>query len=248
MNYRILLFLLLFSCTTNNLYKNEKKETFHKGFINSGFALIYHNDLKKNKLVSQSLDNESLLIFQKNLKKDTHVKITNPINNKSIIAIVGSETKYPDFFNSVISSKISKEIELDNKEPYVTIAEINTTSIFIANKSKTFDEEKKVAGKAPVENITIKSIGQKNLKKKTSFKKSNFNYIIKIADLYFEKSAYALKKRILNETKAKNIKISMLSKTTFRVYLGPFNNLASLKKAFDDIRVLDFENIEIIKK
>ena len=42
-------------------------------------------------------------------------------------------------------------------------------------------------------------------------------------------------------------KIDQISNTNFRVYMGPFDNIKSLKKAFDDITPLNFENIEIIK-
>ena len=41
--------------------------------------------------------------------------------------------------------------------------------------------------------------------------------------------------------------IEYISNTNFRVYFGPFNNIKSLKNAFDDITPLNFENIEIIK-
>ena len=39
-------------------------------FSNTGFALIYNDDLYKKKIVSKKLENRDLLIFQKNLKKD----------------------------------------------------------------------------------------------------------------------------------------------------------------------------------
>ena len=45
----------------------------------------------------------------------------------------------------------------------------------------------------------------------------------------------------------KNTKLKTLSETNYRVFLGPFDNLNSLKKAFNDISLLNFENIEIIK-
>ena len=38
-----------------------------------------------------------------------------------------------------------------------------------------------------------------------------------------------------------------LSKTQYRVFLGPFNNINSLQKAFNNVNILEFENIEIIK-
>ena len=42
-------------------------------------------------------------------------------------------------------------------------------------------------------------------------------------------------------------KIKKISDTKYRVYLGPYTDIIALKKAFDDIFKLDFENIEVIK-
>ena len=56
-----------------------------------------------------------------------------------------------------------------------------------------------------------------------------------------------MQKRIIDELKLDNSRINKISNTNFRVYLGPFNNLKSLKNAYDDISPLNFENIEIIK-
>ena len=52
--------------------------------------------------------------------------------------------------------------------------------------------------------------------------------------------------RVKNETFIKNYKIIQLSKTKFRVLLGPFNDINSLKKSFEEIQILNFENIEIL--
>ena len=54
-------------------------------------------------------------------------------------------------------------------------------------------------------------------------------------------------KRIKQETSVNKIKLKKLTETNYRVFLGPFNDLSSLKKAFNDINMLNFENIEIIK-
>ena len=56
-----------------------------------------------------------------------------------------------------------------------------------------------------------------------------------------------MKSRILSETTIKKINVDKLSSTTFRVFIGPYNNLNSLKKSFNAINVLEFDNIEIIK-
>ena len=78
-------------------------------------------------------------------------------------------------------------------------------------------------------------------------KPEKFSYIIKVADFYYEKTAKMMQKRIKDELNLNNSRINKISNTNFRVYLGPYNNLKSLKKAFDDINPLNFENIEIIK-
>ena len=244
MNYKILLiFLFIVSCTVKNEITKIK---FDQSFENSGFALIYSNKLYENKLVSNRIEDRSLVIFQKNLKKNTTVKITNILNGKTLIATVGKKTKYPNFYNSVISKRIASDLEIDEAEPYLSIVEINQNSVFIANKSKTFEEEKKVAEKAPVVEIGIKNLNpdeEVKLNKKTK----DFNYVIKIADFYYLETALLLKKRITEETDIDKVKINELSKTNFRVYLGPYNDLNTLKNIFNKIYVIDFENIEIIK-
>tara|TARA_Y100000590_G_C15453400_1_gene913593 strand:+ start:34 stop:783 length:750 start_codon:yes stop_codon:yes gene_type:complete len=247
MNYRfLLLFVFLFSCTVEKVVDIPKQSQFKKPFSKTGFALIYSEDLNKQKIISKSIDNRSMIIFQKNLKKNTFVKITNLNNDKSIIVSVGGNANYPEFYNAVISQRISDELELNAEQPYVNIKEIHGTSTFIANKAKTFEEERNVAEKAPVDDITIKSIGISDNKKITKKTNNEFSYIIKIADLYFLDSAEQLKNRIKKDTKVKKINIEKMTKTKYRVYLGPFKSLNSLKKSFNDISVLNFENLEIL--
>ena len=53
--------------------------------------------------------------------------------------------------------------------------------------------------------------------------------------------------RIKKETTVNKASVNTLSNTQFRVFLGPFYDINSLQKAFNDINVLEFENIEIIK-
>ena len=249
MNYKKLLVLLLFalnSCsfsTTNT----KQKDNFNKElFKNNGFALIYEDNLYKKKIVNSKLADRELLIFQRNLKKGSVVKITNNLNNKSIIVKVGKNTKYPIFNNAVITKRIAKSIDLDFNEPYVEIIEILNSSSFVAKKAKTFDEEKQVADKAPVDTISINNLKKK---KKISNKaiKNNFSYNLKIADFYFKKTALIMIDRIKDETNIKNPKIRKMSVNKYRVYLGPFDNINSLQNSFNDIRILNFENIEYIK-
>ena len=250
MNYKILIliFLFVYSCTVNTTNNNKIETNVQAEFFsNKGFALVFNNDLKKQKLISRKIDDRSLVIFQKNLKKDTKVKITNLLNNKSILATVGSNSKYPNFYNSVVSKRIFDELELLLTEPYVQIVTVSSNSTFLAKKAKTFDEEKKVADKAPVDGISVSNLSVDKKKVKVETKKKKFSYIIKIADFYYENTANMMQKRIRDELNLNNSKIDKISNTNFRVYFGPYDNLNSLKDAYNDIYPLNFENIEIIK-
>ena len=239
-------FILLNNCTTTTLTKNKISNSLDNPFINKGFSLIYSDKFYDNKIISKKIDERSLVIFQKNLKKNTIVKITNILNNKSIIGTVGGNADYPLFNNAVLSLRIADEIGLNENEPYVEILEVIEDAIFVAKRAKTFEEEKKVANKAPVNNINISdlSIKEKNSKNELSKK---FSYEIKIADFYFNDTASLLVDRIVKETKIKDAKIKKINEKKYRVYAGPFNNINSLQKSFNDIRILKFENIEIIK-
>ena len=53
--------------------------------------------------------------------------------------------------------------------------------------------------------------------------------------------------RIINETNIKNPFIKTISNTKYRVLLGPFNDIKKLEDSFNEIKSLDFENIEILK-
>ena len=239
-------FILLNNCTTTTLTKNKISNSLDNPFINKGFSLIYSDKFYDNKIISKKIDERSLFIFQKNLKKNTIVKITNILNNKSIIGTVGSNADYPLFNNAVLSLRIADEIGLNENEPYVEILEVIEDTIFVAKRAKTFEEEKKVANKAPVNNINISDLNIKEINTKNKLSKK-FSYEIKIADFYFNDTASLLVDRIVKETKIKDAKIKKINEKKYRVYAGPFNNINSLQKSFNDISILEFENIEIIK-
>jgi hypothetical protein len=243
--YIVLLFLLS-NCTTNSLQSNKSIVSQKNLFSNKGFTLVYDVNLYNDKIITKKLDQRSLVIFQKNLRKNSHVKITNILNNKSILATVGKNASYPSFNNSVISTRIANEIDLNLSEPYIEIISIPENSVFFAKRAKTFDEEKNVANKVPVNTISINDLNNKTVKNKKIIK-NRFSYKIKIADFYFNKTALLMIKRIVNETKIKNPKIKKISNKEYRVFLGPFSNINSLQKSFNDVSILGFENLEIIK-
>ena len=223
--------------------KKKNNLRFEKKYKNIGFALIYNENLKDIK----RLDDRSLKIYHKNLKRKSIVKITNPKNGKSLIAEVKSnKVNFSEFYNSIISSRIVEELELNKKEPYIELILVSKNSMFVAKKTKTFDEEKNVAEKVPVEGILIDDLNS-SVKKIEKNEKEVFSYSIKIADFYYKDTAKLMLDRIKNETQVKNSKIIRLSKTKYRVLLGPFDDIKSIKDAFEKIKSLNFENVEILK-
>ena len=241
MNYKNLLLISLFltSCTVQTTQYSENI------FSNRGFVLLYDESLIEKKLLRKPLDDRSLEIVHNTLSKGTKVRIINLLNNKSTNAIVKTKNKNLFFYNSIFSKRIFDELDISLKEPYVEISKIRENKTFIAKKSKTFDEEKKVANKAPVKSISINEIGTP--KSKELDDRRSFNYSIKITEFYFLKNAQELKKRIENETKLKNINIISINDTKHQVLLGPYSNINTLQSAYNSINNLNFENIELIR-
>ncbi len=251
MNFKkIILFFSIIFLSACNQFNNQNKSINYisdQKYGNTGFALIYDDQLKKDKKISKRLDNRSLLIFHNKIKKNSFVKITNPINDKSVIAeVISNNAKFSDFYNSVITKRIAEELSLNLSEPYIDLVLIINNSTFIAKKAKTFDEEKKVAEKAPVDGITIDNLVSHE-KKGNKKNKQQFLYSIKVADFYYKDSAENMIKRIKDETNLQKSVIKKLSKTKYRVLIGPFNDIKKLEDSFNEIKSLNFENIEILK-
>tara|TARA_X000000950_G_scaffold97014_1_gene122564 strand:- start:310 stop:1041 length:732 start_codon:yes stop_codon:yes gene_type:complete len=241
MNYKNLLLVLFFltSCTVQSTQYSENL------FSNKGFVLLYDESLIEKKLLKKPLDERSLEIVHNTLAKGTKVRIINLLNNKSTNATVKIKNKNLFFYNSILSKRIFDELDISIKEPYVEISQIRENKTFIAKKSKTFEEEKKVANKAPVKSISINEIGIPKTKKIDDRK--SFNYSIKITEFYFLKNAKDLEKRIENETPLKNINIISINDTKHQVLLGPYSNINTLQSAYNSINKLNFENIELIR-
>ena len=251
MNYRSLLiifFIFLLGCEQSNLNKDVLNQEIVTKYKNSGFALVYNPVLKKEKKILKKIDNRSLLIFHKSLRKNSFVKITNPVNQKTVIAeVISNNVKFSDFYNSVITSRIADELLLNLNEPYINLVLISQNSTFIAKKTKTFNEEKKIAEKAPIDGIKIDNLGEVNEQKKEPTTEEIFSYSIKIADFYYKDSAKNMSNRIINETNIRNPLIKTISNTKYRVLLGPFNDIKKLEDSFNEIKSLNFENLEILK-
>ena len=79
------------------------------------------------------------------------------------------------------------------------------------------------------------------------YQKKKFSYSIKVADFYYKNTARILLDRIKKETSIKNLKIIELSKTNYRLLIGPFNDIKSLRRNFEKMDLFNFENLEVLK-
>ena len=240
MKYKLfIIIILLYSCTSisTNSYK--------KNSLNSeGFAYIYNNADYKNGLISKQINNDKVLIGHNYLKKGSLIKISNPLNGKNIILKNDVKINYPFFYKIMLTEKIANQLNLNKDMPYIEIEEIRKNKSFIAEKAKTFEEEKQLHDSAPVEKVSINNISKKVIKKTT--KKTKF--IIILGNFYSLKSAKNLKKRLLNETPSfKNKKISIVKKKehNYEVFLGPYNTINMIKNDYIALQEFNFEEIDV---
>ena len=241
-------FFFLSSCADYSMNKTFNKDKINKRYYSSkGFALIYEDSLFVNKIINKKLNNENEHVIHNSLKIGTIVKINNPDNSKTIIAKVYKKSTFPKIFNLVISKKISDFLELDPNNPYIEFNEIKKNKTFVAKKSNTFDEEKNVAGKAPIDDIKVDDLSKKNTKSNKN-KALDKNFFLIINDFYYENSAKNLKNDLIKKTNFKNIYIKKINNNKYRLFSGPFKNFKALKTSYISLNKLGFENLNIYKQ
>ena len=177
-------------------------------YSSKGFALIYEDKFFESNIVDKKLNNNKDYVLHSFLKDDTLLSISNPINSKSLTAKVKKTISYPSIYNIVITKKMADNLDLDIDNPYVEVLTIKKNDKFIAKEASIFEEEKKVANKAPVTMIDINDLSVSA--SKIEVKKKKPLYIINIAEFYFLESAEMTKIRFEKEANLKNIKIKKI--------------------------------------
>jgi len=244
--FLVILVLFIYSCAE---YKNIKNTSNvqRQYFSSNGFVLIYDESLFKDKIVSKKIDNTKIYVLHKMLKVNTKIRITNPNNQKFIETKIYKRANYPSIFNAVISKEISSLLELDNDNPYVEIIEIKKNKTFVAKKSNTYEEEKNVANKVPVDEVKMDDITiEKDVSKAKIIEKKKF--ILVISDFYYLNSANNLKNDLVSKIKNSKISINKIAENKYRLMAGPFDNFNALKTIYISLNNLGFENLNIYKE
>ena len=238
--------LFLFSCADyNTRTKNQKKEKSYYSSI--GFALIYEDGLYNEKIINKQIDNEKLELIHRYLKRNTPVKIINPDTLKVVESKVHKKGDFPKIFNVVISQKIASILELDHSNPYVEIIEVKKNKTFIAKESNTFDEEKKVAEKVPLNEVKMDDLSKVENKNKKKLEKDH-NFILVVSDFYYENSAMDLMNSLIKKTKVNNLSIKKINDKKYRLFAGPFKNFRALKTTYISLNKIGFEDLTVLKE
>ena len=238
--------VILYSCADYNL-KNQKKINEKQYYSSNGFALIYDDDLYLQKVINKKINNEEVKVMHNFLKKNTPIKIINPVNSKVIETKVYKKAIYPKIFNVIVSKKISSILELDPDNPFVEIIEVKKNKTFVAKKTNTFEEERNVADTVQIDEIEMDDLSKvESISKKKSNKKQNF--ILVISDFYYIDSANELMKELINKTKIMNISVKKINDKKYRLFVGPFKNFKALKASYISLNKLGFEDLNVYKE
>ena len=236
---------LLYSCADYSVNKSVQKKV-RQYYSSSGFALIYEDNLYIQKVVNKKINNEDIKVMHSLLRMNTPIKIINPANSKAIETKIYKKANYPKIFTIVVSERVASILELDLDNPFVEVIEVKKNKTFVAKKTNTYEEEKNVAGKAPVDEIKMDNLTVNEDKDKKKVFKDN-NFIIVINDFYYEDSAINLKNELFKKNKFNNILVRKIGNNKYRLLAGPFKNFNALKTTYISLNNLGFEDLNIYK-
>ena len=237
--------VLLYSCAD---YKTQQaREGVEKNYyFSKGFALVYNEDLYYQKVVNKKFSDEKYGAMHNLLKVNTSVKIINPSNSKFLDIKISKKANYPKIFNIVLSRSAAFALELDMENPYVEVFETKKNKTFVAKESNTFEEEKNVSKKAPVDEVKIDILTDQDDNTNKKIVKKN-NFIIVINDFYYFDSASDLKKELREKIKVDNIFIKKINNNKYRLFAGPFKSFNTLKTTYISLNNLGFGKMDIYK-
>ena len=242
MKFKCFLILIFFSSCTVSHHGGFKNEKIFTPYTSKGFALIYDEVDYKNKVISKRLDDSKYQVAHNKLGVNKILILTNPENNKSIELKISKKTKYPNFFNVLITKKVSDELNLNTEFPFLEVHQRIKNKSFIAKKAEIFNEEKKVVDNAPVTKIKIDNISKS--KKTKNIKSKRFSIII--GEFYSKKSAKKLKDSLVDKyIKKELLVVKNLGKNRFELSAGPYLSINTLKNDYFALNKYGFEDLDI---
>ena len=109
-------------------------------------------------------------IFHKDVSSGAHrslalasnVRITNIENGFSMIVRVNHRGAYSNTNIIELSNIVFDKLKLNEKGNLIKLELINANETFILSEAKTYNEEKKISSTAPINNVSVISLGSEN--------------------------------------------------------------------------------------
>jgi hypothetical protein len=231
-NIFFLFFFLIYSCPNFN----DANYSYEK----IGFAGRIAEDKNNILGLNNFLENE---LIHSSIPSNTQVKITNLINNKSILVKIEKNSAYKNSREVFISNKYFDLLELNNKFPLIKIETIRVNKTFTAETVKIFEEEKKVS-----QNIATQSVDVVDLSNSMSAKDNlSKKIIIYYGDFSNKNGAIDFANSLKKELRNINPSVIPVNKK-FRVEALSVNNLDEFDIFYNKITNTKFENYNISVK
>ena len=192
----LLFFIIFLSCTSNySIY--EKK----------GFAKIDYD----NRVISP-------------LPKGTLLKVTNIKNKNSMVITTNDTNKNLGSRIIVLSDNVFKELKLNKNLPLIHIQTLRKNKIFIAKKTKIYEQEKTVDKKVVTEKINITNLAKE--------KKSKDSIYLNFGPFYNKIYANQMYKILKLKLHNKKPVFKDYQDENYIVSIGPIKNLTEFDKIY----------------
>ena len=193
----------------------------------------------------------------------SNVRITNIENGFSMIVRVNHRGAYSNTNIIELSDRVFDKLKLNENGNLVKLELINTNETFILGKAKTYNAEKKISSTAPINGVSIISISSENqdsiaenLLSEDNINLDNFRIetisnkgiYIHVATLLFKHSAEELQKKLKSVKKVDIVNSMNNGKNTYKVIIGPFENLVQLNEILKIDTIQQYEDLSIFLK
>ena len=241
MKFSSLILIFLITACSANYTKLDNRKPYNA----KGFAYIFNIKDYEDKLIRGKLNNDVLQLSHKDLKIGTMIRLINPKTKDSIVLKNTKKTSYPEFYKILITKEVASKLNIDEKLPLVEVLEIRKNKLFIAEKAKIFQEEKKLPANAPVASVKIDNISKKKIFKNKNKKN---NIFILVGSFYLESSANFVKERIIkeiNEYDRNKLLVRRKNSKEIEVISGPYKSVNLLKNDYIKLKKIGFEEMDI---
>lgn len=210
-------------------------------------------------------------LFHQNVSSGAHrslalasnVRITNIENGFSMIVRVNHRGAYSNTNIIELSDRVFDTLKLNENENLVKLELINANETFILGEAKTYNAEKQISSTAPINSVSVISLGSEN-QDSTGEKSLSADYInldnfrveaisskeiyIHVATLFFKHSAEELQKRLKSVKKVDIVNSMINGRNTYKVIIGPFENLVQLNEILKIDTIQQYEDLSIFLK